>query len=359
MPDPTSTIVDESPAALLRFCPAYAPTPLTALPRLAAALGVAGVLVKDEGRRPLGSFKALGGVYAGLRALARAAAVPTASLLDKGREARPLPALVCASDGNHGLAVAAAARLAATQAQVFLPDIVPAARAARIAAQGAEIVRVAGTYDEAVRAAARAARERGDLLIADTSADEGDPVVGDIMAGYRIIADEVRAQIVGGAHAAPTHLFVQAGVGGFAAALAVGLEAALAPPARIVAVEPVGAACVGAALAARRVVALAGDLRTSAEMLSCGEASAPALTILLRHGAEAVAAPEAYLRAAPDFLAAHGGPRTTPSGAAGLAGLRLARAEPALAERLSLNETSRVLLIATEASSPDLEPSRV
>ncbi|HLJ70423.1 MAG TPA: pyridoxal-phosphate dependent enzyme, partial [Roseiarcus sp.] len=220
MPDSARTIDDESPAALLRLCPAHAPTPLVAAPRLAAALGLAGVLVKDEGRRALGSFKALGGVYAGLRALARAARLPTASLLERGRAARTFPALVCASDGNHGLAVAAAARLAGTPALVFLPDIVPAARAARIAAKGAEIVRVAGTYDDAVRAAARAARERGGLLIADTSGDEGDPVVAAVMAGYQIVADEIRAQLFGGAHATPTHLFVQAGVGGLAAALA-------------------------------------------------------------------------------------------------------------------------------------------
>src|SRR5579883_1140223 len=355
MRDPASTLAEESPAALLRLRPAYALTPLIALPRLAAALGVAGVLVKDEGRRPLGSFKALGGVYAALRALARAAGVPAASLLEKGRDALPLPALVCASDGNHGLAVAAAARLAGTRARVFLPAIVPAARAARIAAQGGEIVRIAGTYDEAVRAAAQAERERGDLLIADTSEDENDPVVADVMAGYQIVADEIRAQLSEGAHVAPTHLFVQAGVGGLAA----GLAAALAPPRRIVAVEPTGAACVGAALAARRVVALSGDLHTAADMLSCGEASAPALAILLRHEAAAIAVSEDGLLAAPDFLVGHGGPRTTPSGAAGLAGLRAALAEPALAGRLDLTRESRVLLIATESSSPDPEPSCV
>src|SRR5580704_1349195 len=82
----------ESPPALLRLCPAHAATPLIDLPRLAAALGVARVLVKDEGRRPLGSFKALGGVYAGLRALARAAGVPVTSLLDQTRARPPLPA---------------------------------------------------------------------------------------------------------------------------------------------------------------------------------------------------------------------------------------------------------------------------
>ena len=340
----------DTPAALLRSCPAYAPTPLLSHPRLAAAIGVAAVLAKDEGQRPLGSFKALGGVFAGLRALAQASGLPISSLLDPAQPRIELPVLVCASDGNHGLAVAAAARLARTVARVFLPAIVPEERLARIAAKGAEVVRVAGTYDDAVLAAAAAARPGRSLLIADTADNGDDPVVADVMAGYAVVADEIRAQLRGpGGLGAPTHLFVQAGVGGFAAAMADGLRANMAPPARVVAVEPEAAACVAAALAAERPVMVPGALRTAAEMLSCGEASAPALAILLRHAAAAVTVAEAALLEAPPFLLAHGGPRTTPSGAAGLAGLCHALADPALGRSLDLGPESRVLLFVTEA----------
>jgi len=342
----------DSPAVLLGFCPLYAPTPLLDLPDLAAALGVAAVLAKDEGRRPLGSFKALGGVYAGLRALARAAAMPVAALLDPSRPSLLLPALVCASDGNHGLAVAAAARLAGTRARVFLPAIVPDARVARIAAKGAEVVRVPGTYDDAVRAAAQAAWEGHGLLIADTGADPDDPVVADVIAGYGVIAEEIRAQLAAIERSAPTHLFVQAGVGGLAAAMAEGLRPVMAPPARVVVVEPESAACVAAALAAGQPVAIGGTLETAAEMLSCGEASAPALRILRGVAAEALAVSEAALLAAPAFFGAHGGPVTTPSGAAGLAGLRQAVADDATRGGLGLGPTSRVLLVITEALVP-------
>lgn len=350
-PPPGPDARPDTPAALLRRCPAHAPTPLLDLPGLAASLGVAAVLAKDEGRRMLGSFKALGGVYAGLRALARASGLPVAALLDPD-PARPragLPALVCASDGNHGLAVAVAARLARARARVFLPAIVPAARVARIAAEGAEVVRVPGTYDDAVRAAADAARPGGARLVADTAADPADPVVADVMAGYGVAADEIRAQLAEAGHDAPTHLFVQAGVGGLAAAMAEGLRAVMAAPARVVVVEPDAAACVGAALAAGRPVPVPGALDTAAEMLSCGEASAPALAVLLRHGAAAVAVPETRLGEAPAVLRDHGGPATTPSGAAGLAGLRHALADPALARALDLGPASRVLLLVTEA----------
>src|SRR3954464_5309714 len=97
-------------AQLLRLSPEYAPTPLVDLSALASRLGVAQVLAKDEGRRMLGSFKSLGGTYAGLRALARFAETEIADLLT--RRPKNLPALICASDGNHGLAVAAAASFA-------------------------------------------------------------------------------------------------------------------------------------------------------------------------------------------------------------------------------------------------------
>jgi len=354
---PTAPVV-ETPSSLLRLCPAHVPTPLLHLPRLAAALGVAAVLAKDEGCRPLGSFKALGGVYAGLRVLARAAGLPVTALLDPSRPYTALPTLVCASDGNHGLAVAAAARLAGAQARVFLPVAISEGRVARILAQGAEVVRVPGTYDDAVREAAEAGRGGGALLVADTSEDVADPVVADVMAGYGVIAEEIRAQLAAGDHAAPTHVFVQAGVGGLAAAMADGLRAVLVPPARIVVIEPAAAACVEAGLVAGCPVAVAGALETAAEMLSCGEASASALAVLRRHGADALAVQEAALLTAPGFLATYGGPGATPSGSAGLAGLRAALADSAIASRLDLGPQSRVLLLITEACLPDGRGSR-
>ena len=203
---------DEIFAALRMVSSAYAPTPILDLPGLAAHLGVAQVVLKDESRRYLGSFKSLGGTYAGLRALSRAAGTDIASLV----ATRPpgLPALICASDGNHGLAVAAAARHAGAPADVYLPAGVPADRVARIAAEGARITVVTGTYDDAVDAAAAAARAGRGILIADTTDDPDDQVVADVMAGYGVMAAELRWQIPQASHRRPTHAVVQAGVGG-------------------------------------------------------------------------------------------------------------------------------------------------
>jgi diaminopropionate ammonia-lyase len=342
-----------TPAALLAVWPCHAPTPLVELPRLATRCGVAKVVLKDEGLRPLGSFKALGGMYAGLRALARATGLPDIATLVAARRPRgTLPALMCASDGNHGLAVAAAAELAGAPARVYLHGGVPPARAKRIATRGAEIVRVRGTYDDAVLEAARAAARGEGLLIADTSADEDDPVVADVMAGYGLLAQEILEQLRVMGDERPTHLFVQAGVGGLAAALADGVRGRMATDRRIVVVEPETAACVAAALEAGCVVRVPGDLKTSAEMLSCGVASAPAVQVLLRHGATAITVGETALADAATTLAACGGPATTPSGAAGLAGLLAVPPGSQPARELGLDGRSRVLLVATEGPLP-------
>jgi diaminopropionate ammonia-lyase len=331
-------------AELARLSPDYAATPLLDLPRLATHLGVAQVLAKDETRRMLGSFKSLGGTYAGLRALARAAGTDVAALI--ARKPKDQPTLICASDGNHGLAVAAAARFAGTKACIYLHSTVPPSRAHRIEAQGAEIIRVRGTYDDAVDAAARASQTSGTILVADTTDDPNDPVVRDVMAGYGVMAEEIRDQVQRSGHAEPTHLFVQAGVGGLAAAMAEGLGDWLATPGEIVVVEPETALAVATALAAGQPVRVEGDLETTAEMLACGEASAPALAILRRHRVQPLSVSDAQLAAAPAVLRACGGPSTTASGSAGLAGA-LARVGQ------GLDPTFRLLFLITETDASD------
>lgn len=337
-----------APLALLRDCPRYAPTPLLTLPPLAADLGVAALLVKDESRRLLGSFKSLGGAYAALRALSAAAGTPVEDLIAREGVWAGLPSLVCASAGNHGLAVAAAARLAGTRARIYVSSGVSATRVSRLRRQGAEIVRVEGIYDDAARAAAADGSSENTLLVADTSADPADPIVAGVMDGYRVIAGEVRSQLDAARSPRPTHLFVQAGVGGLAAALTDGLHSYLDAPARIVVVEPESADCVGRALAAGAPSPVEGSLATSATMLACAEASAPALAILSHHGVDAITVEEDALLAGPAPLSAHGGPATTPSGAAGLAGLTTVLSGAALARSLEVGPRSRVLVVVTE-----------
>lgn len=345
---------EEIAALLQRLSPLYARTPLLDLPRLAEQCGVALVLAKNEAERALGSFKSLGGTYAGLMALARAAGMSVDDLLDPAQPRTGLPALITASAGNHGLAVAAAAKFAGVTARIYFYPGVPEARVRRITAQGAEIVWIEGTYDDAVERAAAAAQAGEGILVADTSADPDDRPAADIVAGYGVMAAEIRRQVEAGGSLRPTHLFVQAGVGGLAAAMAAGLSDWLAAPARIVVAEPERAACVAAALGAGALVRIPGKLDTSAGMLACGEASAPALRQLQQVGAEAIGVSEKGLAEAVALLAAAGGPATTTSGAAGLAGLIAAARSPELRERLALTPASRVLAIVSETA---LEPA--
>ena len=341
----------ETAATLAEAMAAPHPTPLIECGELARRAGVSRVFVKVEGDRPLGSFKSLGGMLAGKRALARAAEQRLAGADDtheNGTESPPR--LICASDGNHGLAVAAAAQLAGTGATIYLPTAVSRARAERIEALGGEIMWIEGTYDDAVERAAGAAARGHGLLISDTSPDSDDLVVRDVMAGYGLLAAELVEQFRFDVADRPSHIFVQAGVGGLAAAMAEGLQAILQGPAAITVVEPENAACVGAALAAGHPVQIAGDLDTSADMLRCGLVSAPALDVLLRYRAQWVAIDEDLIGEAVTALSAAGGPQTTPSGATGLAGLLHVASFPALRARHQLGADSIVLIIATEGA---------
>jgi len=339
----TSTSRNIADAARLIW-PDYRPTPLIDLPLLAKRCGVARVLLKLENERPLGNFKSLGGMYAGLWALAEASGRGDigALLADPPPD---LPTLICASDGNHGLAVAAAARRVGSRAIIYLHEHVPIARAKRIAALGARIVRVRGTYDDAVAAAAA---DSGGLLIADTTDRLDDPIVARVMEGYGLIASEIRDQLAADDRGYPTHIFVQAGVGGFAAALANGLCAHLRKPGQLVVVEPESAPSVAHALRAGSPELVSGSLETSAEMLSCGLASSPAVAALLHHKAVSVLVSEALLENTPAILEGAGGPGTTPSGAAGLAGLLRVCMDQALRKRMAIDGDSCVLLTITE-----------
>jgi diaminopropionate ammonia-lyase len=155
--------------AVIGSWPGYAPTPLVAMPGLAAALGVASVHYKDEGGRfGLGSFKALGGAYAVFRLLAaRIRATtglePTSADLLAGRHRDLVSAVTvtCATDGNHGRSVAWGARLFGARCVIFIHATVSEGRKAAIEAYGAEVVRTAGNYDDSVRTAQAAADDNG------------------------------------------------------------------------------------------------------------------------------------------------------------------------------------------------------
>ncbi len=350
----------ESAARLLGRLEAHRPTPLISLPALAAALGVGGLHVKDEGgRHGLGSFKALGGGHAVLRLVLEAAErriggpVSEDRLLDPDvRTVASAMTMACASDGNHGRAVAAAASWAGARAVVFLHERVSGERATAIAGLGAEVVRVPGTYDDSVAEASRRAAASGWTLVSDTSWPGYERIPRLVMQGYTVMANEALAALP----APPTHVVVQAGVGGLAAAVAGHLALALgrARP-TVVVVEPARAACLFESARAGRRVTIAPGEPTVMAMLECYEPSLVAWSVLARTADAFMTVDEPHAVEAMRVLARpRAGDRAIvagESGGVGLAGLLRLAADDGARAALGIDAGARVLLFNTEGAT--------
>lgn len=319
--------------------PDYEVTPLRSLPGLAAQMMVGEVLYKDESQRlGCGSFKALGGAYA--------------ATLRLRTYTGPDPTLCCATDGNHGLSVAYAAKRHGCPCVVFMHEHAHEGKVAAIRELGARIMRTAGTYDDSVQAAARAAADEGWLLVADTSADPRDPTTRHVMQGYGVMMLELIEQL--GMTDSPSHVFIQAGVGGLAASVAGVLSEHYSQERpTFVVVEPETAACLFESNLRLRPAKIAGDLRTQMAMLSAGEASAAAWPILERRvDAFLAIADRAAVSARANLLEPKNGDPALDvgiSGAAGIAGLTQLRGSSRSDRLLGLSRHSRIVVFGTES----------
>jgi diaminopropionate ammonia-lyase len=359
-------------------------TPLVSLPTLASQLGVDAVTIKDEGARlGLRSFKALGGAYAVIRlAYDRAVrlGVPVrledlprsgngsldwAEEPDDQTESSSVAAFrnvaknmtfACATDGNHGQSVAAGARLIGARAVIFVHEGVTELRREAIARFGAEICEVQGSYDDAVAEALAQAEANGWTLLSDTSWPGYEEIPMLVMQGYTLITHEIAQQL----DAPPTHVFLQAGVGGFAAALAVSIADRWRDKTpRFIVVEPDRAACLMASATAGHRVHIEPTQETLMSMLECYEPSLAAWELLEPLTSAFVAVTDAQAVGAMRTLALKlPAPETVlagESGAAGLAGLLTVSGNAQARRRLGLDERSRVLLVNTESAT---DPAR-
>jgi diaminopropionate ammonia-lyase len=292
--------------AFHRSLPGYAPTPLHSLDALAGELGVRAVLVKDESDRfGLPAFKILGAAWAVERALAEAPETHT---------------LVAASAGNHGRAVARAAAWRGLGARIYLPSRAHLARREAITSEGADVVVVDGSYEEAVAAAQAAGNQQGVLEIADVGSTGPAHWVID---GYATLFAEVAEQ------ADVDVMLVPVGVGSLAAAA---VRTGLA----VIGVEPTTAASLTASLRAGAPTAVPTP-GTIMAGLDCAEVSLAAWPDLQTISRTVLVSDEEAVQAVSE-LAAHG-LRIGECGAAPLA---------ALHKLDGLHATARVLLIATE-----------
>ncbi|OWU83524.1 diaminopropionate ammonia-lyase [Oceanicola sp. 22II-s10i] len=344
--------------------PGYEQTPLVNLPALASKLGIAALDYKDEGGRfGLGSFKALGGAYAVARLLCAELSrrlgreVPMAEVTARTHAELVAGITVCcATDGNHGRSVAWGARTFGCRCVIFIHATVSDARRDAIAAYGAEVRRCAGNYDDSVRAAQDTATREGWFVVSDTSYPGYMEVPRDVMQGYEIMAGEAFDVL----ETPPTHIFLQTGVGGMAAAVtALAKRRWGAERPVIVLCDPDRSACVMVSVRAGTPTPVTGDLDTLMAGLACGEVSALAWEILKDHADAVVAVTD---EAAVDVMRrlaspAGGDPAIVAgeSAVAGLAALQAVMRDPEARDLLGLDAASRVLLFGTEGDTdPEL-----
>ncbi|WIM11521.1 diaminopropionate ammonia-lyase [Enhydrobacter sp.] len=320
--------------------PDKGPTPLLALPALAERLEVGEVRVKDESQRfGFGAFKALGGVFA----------VHEFMAAHKGR--RPADfVFTTASSGNHGRSVAMGAQLVGARCVIFLPRFTSAEKEAAIRARGAEVIRIDGDYDTAVAECRRQAGQNGWTIISDTSWPGYETVPRDVMRGYTVLADEIVRQWP----QMPTHVLIQAGVGGLAAALIGYLWATLPQRPLFVIVEPSSADCWFQSNLAGKPASASGNADTVMGGLACREIS-PITWPVIGFGAdwfmtieEDQVMPTRQLLGHPlgnDPAIASG-----PSGCAGLAALVRLCGNKDARGAVGLDKDARVLLINSEGN---------
>ncbi len=328
--------------------PALAATPLLELPSIADLVGVASVLVKDESSRfGLSAFKALGTCYA----------------VDRLASATVQQGVVCATAGNHGRAVARAARDREVRCTVFVPALAPDATAEERATRGAriegmredraQIVDVDGSYEDAIDRATLHSAKTGATIVSDTGWPGYEAIPRDIMAGYTRLFTEASRQWA----SPPDIVIVQAGVGGLLCAAASWLAFHYGPERPfLIACEPDGSECLLESARVGHVTRLTASQegRTMMAGLRCAEPSHAAWAAV-RDGVDAfVSIPDAFVLRAMALLdgtAADPKIAAGPSGACGIGALLALASESRLGQvrqASGLSASTRVLAIVTE-----------
>lgn len=318
----------------------YEPTALHDLAPIAQAIGVQKLLYKDESTRfGLGSFKALGGAYAVEKLMA-------------GRDASQVT-VATATDGNHGRSVAWGAQQAGCKCVIYIHAEVSQGRADAMAAYGAEIIRVDGDYDLSVRQCAEDSAKHGYEIISDTTWEGYMDVPRYVMAGYTMMVREIKAQAE-----PPTHVILQAGVGGLAAAITAALWQDLgAHMPKIIIVEAGFAPCLIASARSGKAETIHILEETIMAGLSCGEASPLAWEILKQRASHFVTISDTAVPTGMRLLATgYAGPKIE-AGECGLPGV-IALAgimkDDELRKKTGLSASARVLVFGCEGAT-DLE----
>ena len=333
--DKVSTDV-EAVRKLLEMCPKASRTPLTSSISLADKVGVKNIWFKDERQRMgLGSFKALGAAY--VIADHASKIISNNASASEWKKALNGKCYVTASAGNHGLSLAAGARLFGAKAVIYLSRNVPSSFADKIRSYDAEVVVVGNSYEESMEGAQKAAADNNWMLLSDVTWDGYDAGLK-VMEGYLVAAAEAYEDCP----ESPTHIFLQAGVGGFPAAMAAQARRHFGNDPKIIIVEPTEAPVLLESIQAGKGVKVEGGISIMGR-LDCKVPSTRALSSLAKTCTHFMTITDNDAEECMEELE-NEGLETSPSGGAGYAGL----IDLKNYDESGLNKDSNVMIFLTE-----------
>ncbi|MEE8295006.1 MAG: diaminopropionate ammonia-lyase [Sphingomonadales bacterium] len=346
-----SGVAIKKAAKTITAFPGYRQTPLRTLTTAAEKAGLGEIFYKDESLRfGLKNFKALGGAYAVLKLVE-----------EKAGEKEIV--ITSSTAGSHGRAIAWGAKMAGVRCVIFIAEGVSKGREKGMTDLGAEVIRVPGHYEDSFQAAQKAASEHGWHMVCDTTFEGYMDIPLTIMQGYGVLGEEIADQLRTGHDLKVedlSHVFLQAGCGGFAAAImAALLNKCQTKRPRFILVEPEKANCVLKSMEKGFPVFLEGDISTLMGGLEVAEVSLAAWPIMQAYGDAVLAINDRAVGPAMKALAegALGGGEIEAgeSAAAGLIGALAVSCDDELREALGLDATSKVLVIGTEgAADPEI-----
>tara|TARA_B100001123_G_C15204175_1_gene984583 strand:- start:292 stop:1419 length:1128 start_codon:yes stop_codon:yes gene_type:complete len=314
----------------------YSPTPLEKLNKLSSVLGLKNIFYKDESKRfGLKSFKALGGAYA----------------VEKVSQNKKNITVSTATAGNHGRSVAWGAKRLGIDCKIFISEFVSESRAEAMKRFGADVFRVKGNYDNSLKECIKQSKTNGWEIVQDVAWKGYEIVPKLTMAGYAVMMKEISDKLN---KDKITHIFLQAGVGGMAAAMIAGCARYLDNVPKVIIVEPESADCVLKAVEENRIVTI--DIKKESLMggMSCGEVSLIPWKIINNNSNYCITISDEKISDTIKLLASGslsdkrliGGECATP----GIISLISSCNDIKLKEKLNLDTDSQVLLLGCEGN---------
>jgi len=317
----------------------YSPTPLISLNKLNEKLKLNKIFYKDESKRfHLKSFKALGGAYA----------------VEKIIKGNDKTVISTATAGNHGRSVAWGSQKNGLKCKIFISEFVSESRAEAMRNFGADVIRVKGNYEDSLNECIKQSNQNNWQIVQDVAWKDYKLVPKLTMAGYSVMMKEISEQIK---NEKISHVILQAGVGGMAAAMVAGIARYLNYIPQIIIVEPDSAACVLASIKTGKIEKISIDKESIMGGMSCGEVSLVPWKILKNSVHYCVTVSDDYVSKTVKYLANNqfsdekiiGGECSTP-GIASLIGLSN---NHEIRKTINLNEDSSVLLFGCEGDADE------